>query len=160
MSIVLFRVDERLIHGQVTVGWGSRLKAGRYVVVDDDLADSEWERELFRLGTPEEAKAEFLSVRAARDRLSQWRTLREPVILLTRNLDHMARLAEGGALEGETVNLGGIHHRPGREQVLPYIFLDDDDRRLIRSLEREGASITAQDLPESPRTSGGRLLDA
>ncbi|HIC54769.1 MAG TPA: PTS N-acetylgalactosamine transporter subunit IIB, partial [Gemmatimonadetes bacterium] len=50
VSIVLFRIDERLIHGQVVIGWGHQLRPDRYAVVDDDLADSAWEQDLYRLG--------------------------------------------------------------------------------------------------------------
>jgi PTS system mannose-specific IIB component/fructoselysine and glucoselysine-specific PTS system IIB component len=52
MSIVLFRVDERLIHGQVVVGWGERLHIQQIVVVDDQLRESPWEQELYCLGVP------------------------------------------------------------------------------------------------------------
>ena len=48
MPIVLFRVDERLIHGQVVVGWGSKLRPDRFLVVDAALATSEWEQELYK----------------------------------------------------------------------------------------------------------------
>jgi PTS system mannose-specific IIB component/fructoselysine and glucoselysine-specific PTS system IIB component len=44
MSIVLFRVDERLIHGQVVVGWGAELHPDRIIVVDDEIAHSQWEQ--------------------------------------------------------------------------------------------------------------------
>ena len=49
MAIVLFRVDERLIPGQVVVGWGNQLHPDCFVVVDDDLAGSPWEQELYSL---------------------------------------------------------------------------------------------------------------
>ena len=44
MAVLLYRVDERLIHGQGVVGWGTRLHPNRIVVVDDELALSEWEQ--------------------------------------------------------------------------------------------------------------------
>ena len=56
MAIVLFRVDERLIHGQVVVGWGTRLHPNRIVVVDDDLAVSPWEQDLYTLGLPDDLR--------------------------------------------------------------------------------------------------------
>jgi mannose/fructose/N-acetylgalactosamine-specific phosphotransferase system component IIB len=62
MPIVLHRVDERLIHGQVVVGWGAQLHAARIVVVDDDIAASEWEQDLYCLGLPPEIAPEFVSV--------------------------------------------------------------------------------------------------
>ena len=44
MSIALFRIDDRLIHGQVVVGWGQPLELRFIVLVDDEVAGSEWEQ--------------------------------------------------------------------------------------------------------------------
>jgi PTS system mannose-specific IIB component/fructoselysine and glucoselysine-specific PTS system IIB component len=48
------------------------------------------------------------------------------------------------------INLGGIHHRPGRRERLPFIYLTDQELRTLLSLEEGGAVITAQDLPTTP----------
>ncbi len=158
MGIVLYRVDERLIHGQVTVGWGHHLQPRRYLVVDDELPDSDWERELLQLGTPPGVEVEFFTVADARMEIPGWREAEEPSVLLTRDLDHMSRLAEGGTLSGEEVNLGGIHYRPGRTEVLSYLFLDAADRDRVRALGADGVTVSAQDLPRSPKAHAGRLL--
>ena len=47
MSWLLHRIDDRLIHGQVLVAWGQRMDPARMWVVDDAVAASEWERQLF-----------------------------------------------------------------------------------------------------------------
>ena len=46
MTVQLYRVDDRLIHGQVVVGWGQPLDVEFIVLVDDAVAESEWEQEL------------------------------------------------------------------------------------------------------------------
>jgi len=158
MGIVLLRVDERLIHGQVTIGWGARLKPSRYVVVDDDLAGSQWERELMALGVPPGVEAVFATVAESRDRVEEWLASDEEIVLLTRDLDHMLRLARSGRLRGTRVNLGGLHHAPGREEVLPYLYLTEQDQKRIRELEREGVEVTARDLPTSPVRSTADIL--
>ncbi len=158
MPIALLRVDERLIHGQVTVGWGGRLHPTRYVVVDDRIRESSWEQDLHRLGAPLEASTEFASVAEARDRLQEWEGSSEVTVLLTRDLETMLDLARGGLLRGRGVNLGGIHHSPGRRKVLPYLFLDAADEERITALLAEGVEVTARDLPGSPGTEGDRLL--
>lgn len=160
MGIVLCRVDERLIHGQVTVAWGGYLHPDRYVVVDDALAESEWEREIYRLGVPEGAASDFLDVESARARLPDWRSSPERVFLLTRSLDQMIRLGGEGGFQGEAVNLGGIYHAEGRRQVLSYLYLSDADRGRISSLLSEGVKVEAQDLPSSPVHDGASLIDA
>jgi PTS system mannose-specific IIB component/fructoselysine and glucoselysine-specific PTS system IIB component len=97
MPIVLFRVDERLIHGQVVVGWGSQLRPDRYVVVDEALVASEWERELYALGVPEGTEALFVDLAVARESLEQWEASPLRTILLTRDLGTMAALAGGSS---------------------------------------------------------------
>lgn len=159
MSIALYRVDERLIHGQVVVGWGNLLHPQRIVVVDDGLADSAWEQELYTLGLPPDLVPEFVGVKAARERLRTWRGSGEVVILLTRDVATMGRLAEAGALAGEDVNLGGLHHAPGRREVLPYVFLSAEESDALRALAREGAHVSARDLPGARPVSLEQLLD-
>lgn len=159
MSVALYRVDERLIHGQVVVGWGNLLHPQRIVVVDDGLADSVWEQELYTLGLPPDLATEFVGVGAARERLRTWRGSGEVVIVLTRDVATMRRLAEAGALAGEDINIGGLHHAPGRREVLPYVFLSLEESEALRALSREGAHVSARDLPAARRVPLEQLLN-
>jgi PTS system mannose-specific IIB component/fructoselysine and glucoselysine-specific PTS system IIB component len=158
MGIVLLRVDERLIHGQVVMGWGRRLRPDRYVVVDDELAESDWEQDLYRLTVDGAADVRFHTVDACREAWAELKADPERTVLLTRDVAHMARLAEGGLLSGEEVNLGGIHYRPGRTEVRPYLHLDEADRQAVRTLAAEGVTVTGRDLPETGRVPLEALL--
>ncbi|HSU14984.1 PTS sugar transporter subunit IIB [Longimicrobium sp.] len=151
MPIVLFRVDERLIHGQVVVGWGGPLHADRIVVVDDDLAASPWEQELYCLGVPPEIEARFLSVATARGDLPAWKAEHKRTIVLVRDVATAARMAEGGLLAGEEVNLGGIHHAEGRARILSYLHLRPEERGQLDVIAAGGAEVSARDLPASKK---------
>src|SRR5438093_9146055 len=59
MSIALYRIDDRLIHGQVVVGWGKPLNVGFIVLVDDAVRASAWEQELYRMGVPADIEVVF-----------------------------------------------------------------------------------------------------
>jgi mannose/fructose/N-acetylgalactosamine-specific phosphotransferase system component IIB len=158
MPIVLFRVDERLIHGQVVVGWGGPLHADRLVVVDDEIAASPWEQELYCLGVPPEIEASFVGVEEARRLLPSWREAPRRIVVLVRDLATAARVAEGDLLAGEEVNLGGIHHAAGRVRVLPYLFLSPEEREALRALSSHGVRLSARDLPGSRRVPLEELL--
>ena len=148
MPIVLFRVDERLIHGQVVVGWGGPLHADRIVVADDAIAESAWEQELYCLGVPPEIEASFVPVDRARDSVAAWRD--DPLhrtIVLVRDVATLRRVSRGQALRGDEVNLGGIHHAAGREKLLPYLFLTVEEGDVLREVAGEGVRISARDLP-------------
>jgi PTS system mannose-specific IIB component/fructoselysine and glucoselysine-specific PTS system IIB component len=157
MPILLNRVDERLIHGQVVIGWGNQLRLDRYIIVDDALAGSDWEMDLYRLGAGS-AEVLFADVEGARERIGEWRGEPERSILLTRDIGTMRRLAEGGLLAGEQVNLGGIHHGPGRRELLTYLHLSEEDRRDLAAIATSGAVVTARDLPDTHRVTLDSLL--
>jgi PTS system mannose-specific IIB component/fructoselysine and glucoselysine-specific PTS system IIB component len=146
MPVVLYRVDDRLVHGQVVIGWGRTLNIRFVALVDDTVAASEWERELYRMGVPAEVELIFASVADAARLASGWRADPRNGIVLTSDAQTMAALCEA-APPVERVNLGGIHHKPGRRQRLPYIYLSDEEFRALDALAAGGTEVTAQDLP-------------
>ena len=149
MSVVLYRIDERLIHGQVVMGWGPQLRVEHYVVVDDELATSEWEQDLYRLGLPDTASADFLTVGDAKARLTDLDADPRRTVVLTRTVAAMAGLAERDGLRGREVNLGGMHHAAGRTERVPYVFLGQAEEEALQALADEGVEISARDLPGS-----------
>jgi mannose/fructose/N-acetylgalactosamine-specific phosphotransferase system component IIB len=149
MSVVLYRIDERLIHGQVVMGWGPQLGVEHYVVVDDELATSEWDQDLYRLGVPDTASADFLTVGDAKARLTDLEADPRRTVVLTRTVAAMAGLAEHNRLRGREVNLGGLHHGAGRTERVPYVFLGRAEEEGLQALADEGVEISARDLPGS-----------
>ncbi|MGH7459118.1 MAG: PTS system mannose/fructose/N-acetylgalactosamine-transporter subunit IIB [Longimicrobiaceae bacterium] len=158
MPIVLLRVDERLIHGQVVVGWGNALDPDRIVVVDDEVAANQWEQDLYRLGVPNRVEAEFTDVDGARRGLPGWRSGSTRTIVLVKDVATLSRLAEDGALAGSEVNLGGVHHAEGRSKALPYLFLSGEEKGDLRAVAESGVEISARDLPNSRPVSLEELL--
>ena len=145
MTLVLHRIDDRLIHGQVVVGWGQPLDIRFIVLVDDDVAASEWEQELYRMGAPPEMDVYFVNVDAAIAKLPTFRADARHGILLTGDIETMRRLVDAGGIS--SINLGGIHHRAGRSQRLRYVFLNETEETALRDLAARGVSVTAQDVP-------------
>lgn len=146
MPIRLCRVDDRLIHGQVVLGWARALDIADIVLVDDTVAASPWEQDLYRMAVPPEVRVEFLDTEQARRKLGDWRAGAAEVLILTGDITTMARLLAGVA-HPPAVNLGGIHHRAGRTERLPYIYLTDEELEELRRLEESGVKVTAEDVP-------------
>ena len=146
MPIELHRIDDRLIHGQVVVGWGQPLELRFVVLVDDEVASSEWEQELYRMGVPPDMRVDFVSVAQAIERYATFAADPQPGMLLTGDIQTMARLCAG--IPGlRRVNLGGVHHRVGRSQRLRYVFLAPDEETTLRGMAAQGVEISAQDVP-------------
>ena len=150
MAIVLFRVDDRLIHGQVVIGWGRPLGVTRIVLVDDAVSASDWEQDLYRMAVPPDIEVAFVDVAGATAQLAGWERDDRRTLVLTGDLGAMAALRAAMPGVVQHVNLGGVHHRPGRRERLPYIYLTDEELRALVALEQGGADVTAQDLPTTP----------
>jgi PTS system mannose-specific IIB component/fructoselysine and glucoselysine-specific PTS system IIB component len=150
MAITLCRVDDRLIHGQVVIGWGVPLGVDLIVLVDDTVGRSPWEQEIYRMAVPREVAIDFVTREEALLRLRGWDADARRVFLLTGDVDTMASLVTDGEGVLRRVNLGGIHAGPGRRERLRYLYLSDDEASVLRRLEAEGTVVTVQDLPTSP----------
>jgi mannose/fructose/N-acetylgalactosamine-specific phosphotransferase system component IIB len=150
MSIVLFRIDDRLIHGQVLIGWGRPLGIDLIILVDDQVAASAWEQELYRMAVSPEIEVRFVTVAEAAAQMADWQSNGKRGLVLTGDLDTMAALRAASPDVVQRINLGGIHHRPGRRERLPFVYLTDQELRTLQALETGGAVITAQDLPTTP----------
>jgi len=158
VTLVLNRIDDRLIHGQVVVGWGQPLDIGFIVLVDDEVACSDWEQELYRMGTPPNMEVFFHSVSAVTEALARYRDDERRGILLTGDVGSMLRLVRDAGVR--EVNVGGIHHRAGRRQRLRYVFLTPEEERLLREMADLGAVVQAQDVPAAQPVPLPELLRA
>jgi len=148
MAITLYRIDDRLIHGQVVVGWGQPLNIRLLVLVDDMVAASDWEKELYRMAVPPEMEVRFVDIPTAIREHPKYAADPRPGLILTGDIDTMHRLVKGVKAIGN-VNLGGIHHRAGRTEKLRYVFLTPDEELQLKELEAAGVEVTAQDVPSA-----------
>ena len=157
MPIDLYRIDDRLIHGQVVVGWGQPLNTAFIVLVDDGVATCDWERDLYRMGVPPEMEIHFDTVDSAIASHSRYASDERHGILVAGDISTMRRLTAGvpGIRE---VNIGGLHHRPGRGEKLRYVFLSPEEEGELRELAASGIKVTAQDVPAAEQVSLAEIL--
>ena len=113
MSIVLARVDDRLIHGQVVVGWARALEADCLLVANDAVAADPMQRTLLPMAVPPHMKVAIWRVSEAADLVARGEMPGERAILLFASLsDALNFQRAGGPLPD--LNVGGIRLAPGR----------------------------------------------
>jgi mannose/fructose/N-acetylgalactosamine-specific phosphotransferase system component IIB len=147
VSIVLARIDDRLVHGQVVLAWGESLAVTRILVADDEVAANPWERELMG-AVAEGLQIEVVPLRELPDRLEIERGRKDITLLLFRTPQSARTAIDAGANLAE-INLGGLHYADGKDRVLDYLYLDEHDRSDLRALQERGVRLIAQDVPTS-----------
>ncbi len=149
------RVDDRLIHGQIVVAWGTALHLDRIVVVDDLAAASDWERELLASAAPG-VRVSVLPVSGAAAAWEAERNAAGAAMLLVRDLRVARAVVESGAAV-PAFTLGGLHYAPGKVKVNEYVYLDEADREDARALLRRGVQLEVQDVPATRSRPLGQL---
>ncbi|UCE01664.1 MAG: PTS sugar transporter subunit IIB [Candidatus Latescibacterota bacterium] len=145
MSETLLRIDDRLLHGQVLLGWASSWRPERVVLASDEVAQDA-ERSAFYTSLAEgDYDIEVVPVTTAAAALSEPRPPTRALYVVGRAAD-ARRLVELGA-RIDQINVGGMHHAPGRKRLLDYVHLSEQDARDLRALLERGVRLEARDLP-------------
>jgi len=147
MSIILARIDDRLIHGQVTEGWCSRLKPHFILVVSDEVDSSDWQRELCMASLPCCFKGRVTGLTEAPDIINELEAdKRTAYVLFESPKDAYTVISKGAHIR--KINVGGMHSTRGKREVLDYIFVDDTDTLYLKKLKEMGVELDFRDLPD------------
>ena len=145
-NILLTRIDNRLVHGQVGVTWVKSLGANLLVVVDDTAAANEIEQQLMEVV----AKSSGVGIRFFTiDRTIEIIHKASPnqkIFILCKTPETVKKLVDGGVPIKE-VNIGNMHFSEGKEQISKKVYVDEKDKEDIKYLESKGIDIYIQDVP-------------
>jgi mannose/fructose/N-acetylgalactosamine-specific phosphotransferase system component IIB len=146
MSIVLARIDNRLIHGQVLEAWIPFTSADCIIVANDDLAESPLRRTMMEASVPRSIKVVIARVDEVCRRMAEHVYDRNRVLLLFANSQDALRAYQLG-VDFKELNLGNMHEGLGRYQLSCTIHLDEGDVENLSCLERDGVEIVSRCVP-------------
>lgn len=138
-----FRVDNRLVHGQVIEGWLPHLAAQHLVVANDAFAADLLRQQIAELAVPEDVDIHFVTL----DDLASVLESCGPSCLVLFEDCRDARRACDAGVAMETLNIGNLHYAPGKEQLLPHIAVSEDDREDLRRMKERSVSFDLRRVP-------------
>ncbi|MDB4895213.1 MAG: system mannose-specific component [Firmicutes bacterium] len=157
MKIVLVRVDDRLIHGQVVVGWTRTVGANHIVVANDEVANNSMQRTLLKMAAPAGVKVSILPVAEAGAQLAAQKFSGDNVLLLVRDPRSLMGLLEAGVQLGK-VNVGNCRAAEGKKRLTKEVHASPEDMVAWKELDAAGVVLEAQWLPDQPRTDLNRVI--
>lgn len=157
MDLILIRIDDRLIHGQVTVGWVQVLNPDRILLANDAVAKNRMQRKLFEAVVPPEIRTSVLTIEetikeATAGTISDEKTL----LIIESPRDALALLR--GRVNIKHINVGGLHHVEGKRRLLSYVFVNEQDIYDFKELIAEGVEVECRDVPSAKRVDMRDLL--
>ncbi|MCC3645893.1 MULTISPECIES: PTS N-acetylgalactosamine transporter subunit IIB [Bacillaceae] len=145
-NILLTRIDNRLVHGQVGVTWVNHLGANLIVVANDEVAEDEVQQDLMEMVVPEAIGVRFFSIQTTADIIHE-ASEDQNIFLVSKTPQDVLRLVEGG-VPIDKVNIGNMHYSEGKTQIYSTVSIDDADKEAFRKLKEHGVKLEVRRVPD------------
>ena len=142
----LYRIDNRLVHGQIISTWMPHLRLKRFVVINDALPQNNLRMKMFRMAIPNAIEFVAMTIAEAGHNLANLLRTDLATIVLLESIDDAVRLFDEGH-PFTNLNIGNVHHGPNRRSYTPSVFLSDDDLGKLRILFNKGVRSEIKSLP-------------
>lgn len=149
-NIVLNRIDERLVHGQVGVQWVGFADANIIVVVNDEVAEDTIQQNLMEMVLADGIAIRFWSVQKTIDTIHKAAD-RQRILLVCRTPKDFRELVEGGVPISH-INVGNMHYVEGKKQIAKTVSVDAEDAAEFGQLKALGVACTIQGVPTESAT--------
>lgn len=146
--VILIRVDDRLLHGQIICSWVPFIKADSLVVASDEAASDSLVSEIISACGCNELSVIVKSVADTVAYLNGEGGAQARVMLVVGDLRDAMRLYEQG-MKFSSINLGNIHHEDDGRVITPSIIVNSEDEAVLRRLQDLGVSIEIRDIPKN-----------
>lgn len=147
-NIVLARVDDRLIHGEVVSVWTPALQVNRIVVVDDGVAADAFNKRVIKALAPNGVTVNVYGTeKGAEVLMKDPKSPNEKIMVLTKTPITYDRMADLG-LNLKEVNLGGMGLRDERTPFIKNVACSPDEIVSIKNLMAKNVHVYYQLVPE------------
>lgn len=159
-DIICYRIDDRLIHGQVAAVWTRHLKQTRIVVVDDEANGSDLQKQMLRLACPQGIKLSVLSIAKAVKNFTDGKYNGDKIMVISKSPQTVIRLMEAGFAQfmPKEIIVGNMSGSREKRQLAKGFNVDDNDVEAIRRIEEQGVEVYYQLLPQNPKERVEKLL--
>lgn len=155
-NIVLTRIDDRLIHGQVMTSWLNYTGANKIMVIDDQVAEDLFMKNILKSAVPGNIGLGVFSVEKAIARLKKGFE-GDKVIILVKFPKTILRLIEGGIVFNE-INIGGMGASMGRSKFYKNIAASEEEKEILKKIIDTNCKVTIQIIAEDQKVDVGKLL--
>ena len=148
MPIVHFRVDGRLIHGQVALAWSKMTNPNHIIVANDMVASA-----------PKQVRISMQPVDKVIAYLNRGLAPNERVFLLVKDVVDANRIYEGG-FKYMDLNIGNMTHKPNAKKLSEKLFVTEKEFEALKSLLDKNVNCYFQMIPTDSKQDIRPLVEA
>ena len=156
-GVVLTRIDDRLIHGQVMTSWLNFTSANKIMVIDDQSAADPFMKTVLKNAVPGNVGLGVFTAQKAAERLKKGFKPEDKVIILVKYPRTILSLMEQG-IAFDHLNIGGMGAGKGREKFYKNISASEEEKVILKKIIDSGCQTEIQIIAEDAKVDVARLL--
>lgn len=152
--MIWFRIDNRLVHGQIIEAWLPYTKASVLAIANDEVARQDLQQQIMLMAVPSRVRTEFMPLAALPDFVGQHEKLGTNVLVILASCQDARRAYELG-VRMECCNVGNLHYAQGKRQICSHVAVSEDDENCLRFLEKHNVELDFRCIPlDEPELEG------
>lgn len=156
-NVVLTRIDDRLIHGQVVTGWVKKTDCSRILVIDDQVAKDVFMQRLLKAAAPPKIPVEAKSTEEASRWLLEEETAGERIMILVKVPQVIEIMQKAGIIFDEVI-LGGMASKAGRKKFNKNVSASEEEVECMKRIMGRGTKILFQLVPDENPVDVAKLV--
>ncbi len=144
-KISLIRIDDRLIHGQVTTAWLRVYDANTIIIANERVAASPVYKSIFSVATVPGKEILLLTPAQAADHIKKSNPNEAFFIITPTPVDVVTLMDQG--LEVKKINVGGLQGRPNTKKLAKVVYATPDEEKAFIELKTRGVEMEVQMVP-------------
>jgi PTS system mannose-specific IIB component len=142
----IFRIDDRLIHGQVIEGWVHALNLTRITIASDRIKEDESYKKILEISVPSEIKVDVLGIRELAQKNNRGYLDEEDTIVLFESPGDVLELLDYGTKIG-TLNVGCLHYDGFNRKLKRNIAATEKDIDDFKDINSMGTKLECRSVP-------------
>lgn len=155
-NILLTRIDNRLIHGQVATMWTNHIGANLILVANDKVAGDKMRQGLMDMAAPNGVATRYFTIQKTIDVIGKAAD-RQKIFIVCETPQDVLRLVEGG-VPIDKVNIGNMHMAEGKRVAVGVVAVDDDDVETFKKLQEKGVELEIRKVPSENKEDLNKLF--
>jgi len=158
MNIVLIRVDDRLIHGQILESWLPYLKAQCVVVANDTLAEDQFQMAILSMAVPERIKLRMVNVDSVKELATDPELSGKTTLVIVSSVLDAYKIVQNEIISCR-INLGNMRSSEADKQLMYSFWVSKEDIIMLKEILAKGISINLQSVPREKEIDIKYILD-
>ena len=156
-EIVLTRIDDRLIHGQVMTAWVKKTRANQILIIDEEVAKDDFMSEILKMSAPSGIDILVKGLMDAVTFLKEQESENKRLIILVKAPLTIEELVENGITIDKLV-VGGMGAKANRRVLYKNISASDEERTTFKKLIDQGIPVVIHIIPDQKETDLSKYL--